>query len=114
MSPPSQTALPATLCPPPLTESGRSCSRAKWTARRTSRRRRAGDQRRAAVDHGVEDATGIVVPRIISGKEVTAGVVRGRSDGRFADRRVRNDAVAMGGTLSARGGVRTVDCREDP
>jgi len=36
ISPPSQTAVPATLCPPPRTETGRPCSRAKRTARSRS------------------------------------------------------------------------------
>ena len=36
MIPPSHTALPATLWPPPRTESTRSCSRAKAMPRATS------------------------------------------------------------------------------
>ena len=36
MTPPSQTAFPATLCPPPRTDSTRSRSRASATPRTTS------------------------------------------------------------------------------
>ena len=60
--PPSLTALPATLWPPPLTESSRPCSRAKLTASTTSAAPRApDDQRRAAVDQPVPDRARLVV-----------------------------------------------------
>ena len=36
VSPPSTRAVPATLCPPPRTESGSPVSRANWTAATTS------------------------------------------------------------------------------
>jgi hypothetical protein len=35
-TPPSHTALPATLCPPPFTATGAPCSRARLMARMTS------------------------------------------------------------------------------
>ena len=54
--PPSFTALPATLWPPPLIDSGRSCSRAKFTASTTSAAPvRLHDQRRPPVDEPVPD-----------------------------------------------------------
>ena len=62
ITPPSQTAWPATAWPPPRTETSRSRSRAKRTAvDDVVGAGAAGDQRRAAVDRAVPDPAGLVV-----------------------------------------------------
>ena len=59
MRPPSQTALPAMLWPPPRTARSSFSSRASLTASMTSAAPQAArDERRAAVDHGVPDRAG--------------------------------------------------------
>ena len=75
MSPPSQTALPAMLCPPPRTASSRSCARAKRTARATSsasahRTMSAGPP----IDHRVPDRARLVVAGGVGGQKRPAEV----------------------------------------
>ncbi len=61
-SPPSTTALPAALCPPPRTATCSPCSRAKFTQAITSATPRAArDHRRMLVAHRVPDAARGVV-----------------------------------------------------
>ena len=62
IKPPSQTAFPAMLCPPPRTATSRSCAAARRTASVTSPAVGApGDRRRPPVDHGIPDAARGVV-----------------------------------------------------
>ena len=59
--PPSHTALPAMLCPPPRTATSRSRAAAKRTAAATSAAGRTDDRGGPAVDHRVPDrARGII------------------------------------------------------
>ena len=69
-SPPSLTAFPATLCPPPRTESNSSCSRATLTQATTSA---VPEQRaitcRVAIDQAVADGPRLVIAGITGYQE---------------------------------------------
>ena len=76
ITPSSQTAWPATACPPPRTETGRSRSRAKRTAcGDVVGARAARDQRRPAVDRAVPDPPGLVVA-LLAGPQQRAAEAR--------------------------------------
>ena len=62
MRPPSHTALPGTLWPPPRTDTSRRWVRAKCTALMTSATPRAADNQRGPfVDHAIPDLAGCVI-----------------------------------------------------
>ena len=64
-TPSSTRALPDTLWPPPMIETGRPCSRAKVEgALHILGAGAAGKQRRPAVDHPVPDAASLLVARL--------------------------------------------------
>ena len=97
ISPPSQTALPAMLCPPPRTATSRSCARANRTARRDVVRVGAlHDEAGPPVDHRVPDRARLVVAGRVWGQEraaeagqVLAGI-RVNHGGRAAGRAKRD------------------------
>ena len=75
--PPSATARPATLCPPPRTEISSPASRAWRTpAAAMSASRTAGDQRGPAVDQPVVHPASGVIP-LVAGCQERAGERRG-------------------------------------
>ena len=82
------TAFPATLCPPPRTESGSSCSPGERDAAGHVGGIRAADHRqRPPIDHGVEHGAGRVVAGV-RGKQQGSAQIRSESP----QRRVRNPA----------------------